>query len=200
MAWCRWSSSQGTFTFIEPILLILWFLLQQNHALYWTIVLQDEVRNLIKMTLGEREREIIYLYYGLDNEYLTWEDISRRYNKSTTIQYLHSIHIPVKICKKCMSWTVNTCDMGFKLVKDNVKFEVGHINFTAGPKFKLVLYQGDLVHRCHYSLLTRGGKIGLSDELDNGSICNGSGMKWLVFLCGWRMGWELLLHCHIYIK
>lgn len=40
--------------------------------------LKDEVRNLIKMTLGEREREIIHLYYGLDNEYLTWEDISRR--------------------------------------------------------------------------------------------------------------------------
>lgn len=41
--------------------------------------LQEEVRNLIKMTLGEREREIINLYYGLDNEYLIWEDISRRY-------------------------------------------------------------------------------------------------------------------------
>ncbi|GJR81136.1 RNA polymerase sigma factor sigA [Tanacetum coccineum] len=40
--------------------------------------LKDEVRNLIKTTLGQREREIIYLYYGLDNEYLTWEDISRR--------------------------------------------------------------------------------------------------------------------------
>ncbi|XP_076948479.1 RNA polymerase sigma factor sigA-like [Bidens hawaiensis] len=40
--------------------------------------LKEEVRNLIKKTLGEREREIIYLYYGLDNEYLTWEDISRR--------------------------------------------------------------------------------------------------------------------------
>ncbi|KAL8248087.1 hypothetical protein R6Q59_009303 [Mikania micrantha] len=40
--------------------------------------LKEEVRNLIKMTLGEREREIIHLYYGLDNEYLTWEDISRR--------------------------------------------------------------------------------------------------------------------------
>ncbi|KAL4575999.1 hypothetical protein LXL04_012087 [Taraxacum kok-saghyz] len=40
--------------------------------------LKDEVRNLIKITLGEREREIIHLYYGLDNEYLTWEDISRR--------------------------------------------------------------------------------------------------------------------------
>ncbi|GJX94642.1 hypothetical protein Tco_0349228 [Tanacetum coccineum] len=33
--------------------------------------LKDEVRNLIKTTLGQREREIIYLYYGLDNEYLT---------------------------------------------------------------------------------------------------------------------------------
>lgn len=43
------------------------------------------MRNLIKMTLGEREREIIHLYYGLDNEYLTWEDISRRYNISTPI-------------------------------------------------------------------------------------------------------------------
>lgn len=40
--------------------------------------LKEEVRNLIKRTLGEREREIIHLYYGLDNEYLTWEDISRR--------------------------------------------------------------------------------------------------------------------------
>ncbi|XP_076895407.1 RNA polymerase sigma factor sigA-like [Bidens hawaiensis] len=40
--------------------------------------LKEEVRNLIKKTLGKREREIIYLYYGLDNEYLTWEDISRR--------------------------------------------------------------------------------------------------------------------------
>ncbi|KAK1409231.1 hypothetical protein QVD17_35756 [Tagetes erecta] len=40
--------------------------------------LKEEVRSLIKKTLGEREREIIYLYYGLDNEYLTWEDISRR--------------------------------------------------------------------------------------------------------------------------
>ncbi|KAJ0901488.1 putative importin beta family [Helianthus annuus] len=38
----------------------------------------QEVRNLIKTTIGEREREIIHLYYGLDNEYLTWEDISRR--------------------------------------------------------------------------------------------------------------------------
>ncbi|GJS11744.1 RNA polymerase sigma factor sigA-like protein [Tanacetum coccineum] len=40
--------------------------------------LKDEVRNIIKTTLGQQEREIIYLYYGLDNEYLTWEDISRR--------------------------------------------------------------------------------------------------------------------------
>ncbi|KAI3793124.1 hypothetical protein L1987_35738 [Smallanthus sonchifolius] len=40
--------------------------------------LKEEVRSLVKTTLGEREREIIHLYYGLDNEYLTWEDISRR--------------------------------------------------------------------------------------------------------------------------
>nr|AKC88628.1 sigma factor [Francoa sonchifolia] len=40
--------------------------------------LKDEVNKLIKMTLGEREREIIRLYYGLDGECLTWEDISKR--------------------------------------------------------------------------------------------------------------------------
>lgn len=42
-------------------------------------VLQDEVDKLINATLREREREIVRLYYGLDNECLTWEDISRRY-------------------------------------------------------------------------------------------------------------------------
>ncbi|KAM1127176.1 hypothetical protein ACFX2B_041752 [Malus domestica] len=40
--------------------------------------LKDEVNKLINMMLGEREREIIRLYYGLDNECLTWEDISKR--------------------------------------------------------------------------------------------------------------------------
>ncbi|CAK9180876.1 unnamed protein product, partial [Ilex paraguariensis] len=38
----------------------------------------DEVNKLISTTLRERERDIIRLYYGLDNECLTWEDISRR--------------------------------------------------------------------------------------------------------------------------
>ncbi|KAK6926219.1 RNA polymerase sigma-70 region 2 [Dillenia turbinata] len=40
--------------------------------------LKDEVNNLLLSTLGERERDIIRLYYGLDKECLTWEDISRR--------------------------------------------------------------------------------------------------------------------------
>lgn len=40
--------------------------------------LKDEVDKLIDVTLRERERDIIRLYYGLDNECLTWEDISRR--------------------------------------------------------------------------------------------------------------------------
>ncbi|XVF42802.1 hypothetical protein PTKIN_Ptkin01aG0394400 [Pterospermum kingtungense] len=40
--------------------------------------LKDEVNRLITVTLGEREREIIRLYYGLDKESLTWEDISKR--------------------------------------------------------------------------------------------------------------------------
>ncbi|XP_022742264.1 RNA polymerase sigma factor sigA-like isoform X1 [Durio zibethinus] len=39
--------------------------------------LKDEVNKLITTTLGEREREIIRLYYGLDKESLTWEDISK---------------------------------------------------------------------------------------------------------------------------
>lgn len=43
------------------------------------IKLQEEVSKLISATLGEREREIIRLYYGLDKECLTWEDISKRY-------------------------------------------------------------------------------------------------------------------------
>ncbi|KAK3020335.1 hypothetical protein RJ639_046547 [Escallonia herrerae] len=40
--------------------------------------LKDEVNKLISTTLGERERDIICLYYGLDNDSLTWEDISKR--------------------------------------------------------------------------------------------------------------------------
>ncbi|KAE8656144.1 RNA polymerase sigma factor sigA [Hibiscus syriacus] len=40
--------------------------------------LKDEVNRLINITLEEREREIIRLYHGLDNESLTWEDISKR--------------------------------------------------------------------------------------------------------------------------
>ncbi|EEF38395.1 RNA polymerase sigma factor rpoD, putative [Ricinus communis] len=40
--------------------------------------LKDEVNKLINLTLQEREQEIIRLYYGLDNESLTWEDISKR--------------------------------------------------------------------------------------------------------------------------
>ncbi|KAL7583177.1 hypothetical protein Lser_V15G43649 [Lactuca serriola] len=40
--------------------------------------LKYEVNKLINMTLGERERDIIRLYYGLDNECLYWEDIGKR--------------------------------------------------------------------------------------------------------------------------
>ncbi|CAH8307534.1 unnamed protein product [Eruca vesicaria subsp. sativa] len=45
---------------------------------YDELALKDEVSKLISATLGEREREIIRLYYGLDKECLTWEDISKR--------------------------------------------------------------------------------------------------------------------------
>ncbi|KAF8044438.1 hypothetical protein BT93_A2431 [Corymbia citriodora subsp. variegata] len=40
--------------------------------------LKDEVNKLMSVTLSKREREIIRLYYGLDNKCLTWEDISKR--------------------------------------------------------------------------------------------------------------------------
>ncbi|KAI3983874.1 hypothetical protein MKX01_011582 [Papaver californicum] len=40
--------------------------------------LQEEVNNLITTTLGTREQDIVRLYYGLNKECLTWEDISRR--------------------------------------------------------------------------------------------------------------------------
>ena len=40
--------------------------------------LQHEVSDLIDTTLKEREREIIRLYYGLHDESLTWEEISKR--------------------------------------------------------------------------------------------------------------------------
>ncbi|XP_074280484.1 RNA polymerase sigma factor sigA-like [Silene latifolia] len=42
----------------------------------WT--LKYEVSHLIDTALREREREIIRLYYGLDDEPLTWEEISKR--------------------------------------------------------------------------------------------------------------------------
>ncbi|EOA35041.1 hypothetical protein CARUB_v10020145mg [Capsella rubella] len=45
---------------------------------YDELALKEEVSKLITATLGEREREIIRLYYGLDKECLTWEDISKR--------------------------------------------------------------------------------------------------------------------------
>lgn len=52
---------------------------QMNRKVTLPVIhLQDEVNKLIIVTLGEREREIIRLYYGLDKECLTWEDISKR--------------------------------------------------------------------------------------------------------------------------
>ncbi|KAJ8650652.1 hypothetical protein MRB53_003675 [Persea americana] len=41
-------------------------------------LLKNEVNKLISTTLGERERDIVRLYYGLDKESLTWEDISKQ--------------------------------------------------------------------------------------------------------------------------
>ncbi|KAI8565310.1 hypothetical protein RHMOL_Rhmol03G0249200 [Rhododendron molle] len=41
--------------------------------------LKDEVKKILNTKLGERERYIIRLYYGMDGECLTWEDISSRW-------------------------------------------------------------------------------------------------------------------------
>ncbi|ERM94804.1 RNA polymerase sigma factor sigA [Amborella trichopoda] len=41
-------------------------------------LLKAEVNKLISSTLAEREQDIIRLYYGLDKECHTWEDISRK--------------------------------------------------------------------------------------------------------------------------
>ncbi|XP_068651361.1 RNA polymerase sigma factor sigA-like isoform X2 [Aristolochia californica] len=40
--------------------------------------LKDDVNKLLNTTLSERERVIVRLYYGLDNDCLTWEDISKQ--------------------------------------------------------------------------------------------------------------------------
>ncbi|CAN6461373.1 unnamed protein product [Victoria cruziana] len=40
--------------------------------------LKDEVNRLISSTLLEREQDIVRLYYGLDRESHTWEDISKQ--------------------------------------------------------------------------------------------------------------------------
>ncbi|KAJ6850191.1 RNA polymerase sigma factor sigA [Iris pallida] len=46
----------------------------------WSV--KDEVNKLLCATLGERERDIIRLYHGIDSECHTWEDISRRFGLS----------------------------------------------------------------------------------------------------------------------
>ncbi|KAJ7949928.1 RNA polymerase sigma factor [Quillaja saponaria] len=63
---------------------VLLYILPDNRLenIPWNVVdewaLKDEVNKLITVSLAEREREIIRLYYGLDKECLTWEDISKR--------------------------------------------------------------------------------------------------------------------------
>ncbi|XP_074271975.1 RNA polymerase sigma factor sigA-like isoform X2 [Silene latifolia] len=42
------------------------------------LTLKNEVSDLIDTALRERERDIIRLYYGLDEDSLTWEEISKR--------------------------------------------------------------------------------------------------------------------------
>nr|AKC88622.1 sigma factor [California macrophylla] len=40
--------------------------------------LKEEINKVLNIALGEREREIISLYYGLQGQSLTWEEISKR--------------------------------------------------------------------------------------------------------------------------
>ncbi|CAD5195695.1 unnamed protein product [Musa acuminata subsp. malaccensis] len=44
--------------------------------------LKDEVDKLLYMTLSNRERDIISLYHGIDNECHTWEDIGKKFGLS----------------------------------------------------------------------------------------------------------------------
>ncbi|XP_073011579.1 RNA polymerase sigma factor sigA isoform X1 [Typha latifolia] len=46
----------------------------------WSV--KDEVNKLLLSALSKRERDIIRLYHGLDNECHTWEDISRQFGLS----------------------------------------------------------------------------------------------------------------------
>lgn len=51
------------------------------HGLH-ELALKLEVNNLIEKTLGEREKHIIRLYYGFDDECLSWEEIGKRISLS----------------------------------------------------------------------------------------------------------------------
>nr|AKC88631.1 sigma factor [Geranium phaeum] len=45
--------------------------------LYQKAALKEEINTILNIALGEREREIITLYYGLQGRPLTWEEISK---------------------------------------------------------------------------------------------------------------------------
>lgn len=55
-------------------------MIHENSSIFSHLLLflQHEVSNLIDTALREREKEIIRLYYGLEDESLTWEEISKR--------------------------------------------------------------------------------------------------------------------------
>nr|AKC88627.1 sigma factor [Erodium trifolium] len=44
--------------------------------------LKDEINKVLNIALGEREKEIITLYYGLQGQSLSWEEISKRFGLS----------------------------------------------------------------------------------------------------------------------
>lgn len=81
-------------------------------ALKSLLILQYEVNKLINMTLGERERDIIRLYYGLDKECLYWEDIGKRYKLIALSLnfYFRKCTFKVKFKSLCYKFIINSPD------------------------------------------------------------------------------------------
>ena len=68
-------------------------------AANYSWLLQEGVRDLLSTTLNERERDIIGLYYGLDEESRSWEDISRRYDQRAPLWFNASRLMPFVIAE-----------------------------------------------------------------------------------------------------
>lgn len=99
--------------------------------------LQDEVDKLITSTLREREQEIIRLYYGLGNECLTWEDISRRSDCKLTI-FLTYCHNWLRYILLCFD-VLNLSHVVPKYLQENIRW-IAVVPVKVAPIFFLTLW------------------------------------------------------------